>query len=42
MTNVAKGLITHTVVIVVGKRERAIAMETLLKKLSCRVIIAIA
>jgi hypothetical protein len=40
MTNVAKGLITHTVVIVVGKRERAIAMETLLKKLSCKVIVA--
>ena len=40
MVNVAKGLITHTVVIVVGKRERAIAMETLLNKLSCRVIVA--
>lgn len=40
MSNVAKGLISHTVVIVVGKRERAIAAESLLKKLGCNVIVA--
>ncbi|MDB2447234.1 response regulator [bacterium] len=37
----SKGLISHTVVIVVGKRERAIAMETLLKKMGCNVIVAL-
>jgi DNA-binding response OmpR family regulator len=38
MTTIAKGLVQHTVVIVVAKKERAIAMEALLNKISCRVI----
>lgn len=41
MTLVSKGLISHTVVIVVGKRERGIAMDALLKKMGCNVIIAL-
>lgn len=38
MTTIAKGLIQHTVVILVAKKERAITMEALLSKISCRVI----
>lgn len=41
MSKIAKGLIKHTVVVVVGKRERAIATETLLKKMGCNVIVAL-
>ena len=38
MTTIAKGLVQHTVVILVAKKERAIGMEALLNKISCRVI----
>ena len=39
MTKIDKDLITHKVIIVTGKKERTIAMETLLRKLGCDVII---
>lgn len=38
MTTIAKGLIQHTVVLLVAKKERAITMEAMLSKISCRVI----
>jgi DNA-binding response OmpR family regulator len=38
---ISKGLVQHTVVLVVGKKERAVGMEALLNKISCRVIVAL-